>query len=131
DAQDDAKISAPFNYGAFDFQPLPNSPVFNASYWAVTPVIEFELADQELDLRNYPNPFSDYTNIELSLTEKSFVKIQVYNISGKMVSEIYNGDLYKGTHKFEFNADGMPNGLYFTKVLADNKSQTLKMLLNK
>lgn len=124
----DAKITDPFNSSAFDFQPMTGSPVFDASVWSTTPVIDFKVAKNLNSVRNYPNPFNGTTNIELKLRKSENVQIVIFNISGSVVSEIQNGRLYKGTYNFRFDANQLPKGLYFGKVIMGNEVQTLKMM---
>jgi hypothetical protein len=128
DNQNDAKITDPFNYNTFNFQPAEGSPVFNASYWVVTPVIDFRTIQENSIVKNYPNPFSGITNIELKIKRSSYVDIEIINISGAVVSQIQNGDLFEGTHQFRFDATNLPAGLYFGKVRIENEVKTLKMI---
>jgi len=106
---------------------MAGSPVFNASYWATTSALKIKAADSQINVINYPNPFNGTTNIELTLTNDAPVRIMVYNLSGILVSEIHNGELFKGTHRFRFDAQGLPKGLYFGRVIVDNQMKTLKM----
>ena len=126
-AGSDAKITDPFNPTNPNFQPMAGSPVFNASYWTTTSVLRIKATDSQINVINYPNPFNGTTNIELTLTSDAPVRIMVYNLSGALVSEIHNGELFKGTHRFRFDAQGLPKGLYFCKVIVDNQLKTLKM----
>ena len=123
----DVKITDPFNLSAPNFQPMAGSPVFSASYWATTSALKIKAADSQINVINYPNPFNGTTNIELTLTNDAPVRIMVYNLSGILVSEIHNGELFKGTHRFRFDAQGLPKGLYFGRVIVDNQMKTLKM----
>lgn len=81
--------------------------------------------------QNYPNPFNPTTNIEFSLTEKSFVKMIVFDITGKEVAELVNENLSAGTFRYEFNAENLPSGLYFYKLVTDKFSKTKRMILIK
>jgi flagellar hook assembly protein FlgD len=91
-------------------------------------VVDFTTVDESNLVRNYPNPFNGTTNIELKLKKSAYVTIEVINISGAIVSQIQNGDLYEGTHRFKFDASNLPSGLYFGKVRIGNEMQTLKMI---
>jgi hypothetical protein len=126
-AGSDAKITDPFNATKPNFQPMAGSPVFNASYWTTTSVQRIKAADSEINVLNYPNPFNGTTNIELILTDDVPVRIVVYNLSGTLVREIHNGELFKGTHRFRFDAQDLPKGLYLGRVIVDNQMKTLKM----
>ena len=127
-AGSDAKITDPFSETTPNFQPMAGSPVFNASYWAVTPVIDLQANSQDFSLTNYPNPFSGSTQIELSLSKPATVRLTVINMSGAVVREIYNGELYEGIHNFSFEAGMLPKGIYFGKISVNNAIKTLKMV---
>ncbi|MBK6282199.1 MAG: T9SS type A sorting domain-containing protein [Draconibacterium sp.] len=124
----DVKITDPFNLTEPNFQPMAGSPVYNASYWSTTPVIDFDVAANMNMVRNYPNPFKGKTNIEIHLRKSDNVRIVIFNISGAVVTEIQNGQLYEGTYDFIFDASQLPGGLYFGKVIMGNEVQTLKMM---
>lgn len=126
-ANEDAKIVNPFNYNTFNFQPMEDSPVLEASFWTTTPAVDYKDVNSTR-VKNYPNPFSGKTNIELQLKKNAYVQIEVVNISGSVVTVLQSGDLYEGTHKFVFDASGLPTGLYFGKVKIGNDAQTLKMI---
>lgn len=127
-AGSDAKITDPFNATQPNFQPMTGSPVFNASYWFTTPVIDVKTAVNNFSAASYPNPFNGSANIEIKLTEDATVNVVVFNLAGAVVSQVYNGELYKGTHRFRFEASELPKGMYFGKVMVGNQVQTLKMI---
>jgi hypothetical protein len=127
-AGSDAKITDPFNATKPNFQPMAGSPVFNASYWTTTSAKKIQIAANNFSLTSYPNPFNGSTNIELNLTNDALVSVMVFNLAGSLVSEIQNGELFKGTHRFRFDAQGLPKGLYFGKVIVGSETQTLKMV---
>jgi hypothetical protein len=124
----DAMITDPFNLGNPNFQPMPGSPVFNASYWMTTSSSQIKTVKKQFEVTNYPNPFNGSTNIELTLTKDAPVRILVFNLSGALVKEVYSGKLFRGTHQFNFNAGELPKGMYFGKVSVENEIHTLKMI---
>ncbi len=127
-AGSDAKITNPFSATEPNFQPMAGSPVFNASYWFTTPAIDVKTEVNNFSATSYPNPFNGSANIEIKLTEDATVNVVVFNLAGAVVSEIYNGELYKGTHRFRFEAGELPKGMYFGKVMVGNQVKTLKMI---
>ncbi len=121
------KTTYPLTITAPDFLPQEDSPIYNASYWAIptaTPIY----TEKAFSVTNYPNPFTGTTNIEVSLNKTASVRIVIYNMSGTVVSDTFNSDLYSGTYNFTFNASGLPSGMYFGKVIVGNEVTTLKML---
>ena len=124
----DAKITDPFKLGNPNFQPMAGSPVFNASYWVTTSARNISNVFAEGLVKNYPNPFTGATNIEITLEKETYVKVLVYSMTGAVVADLQNGDLYRGTHRFEFEGSNLPNGMYLTRVILGDVSQTIKMI---
>jgi len=87
--------------------------------------------------QNYPNPFNPSTNIEFLLPAASKVRIDIYNIIGQLVKQLYNGVQSAGTHSITFNASNLSSGVYFYSLTAlsnDGKSNyrsVRKMMLLK
>jgi hypothetical protein len=80
--------------------------------------------------QNYPNPFNPTTTIKYSVPFDSKVKIVVYNIAGEMIKELVNSVVAAGTHKVEFNLNGLnlSSGIYFYTIEANavDKSATFR-----
>lgn len=81
--------------------------------------------------QNYPNPFNPNTNIKFSVDKNTFVKLSVYDILGREISNLVNQDLNKGYYSIDFNASGLPSGVYFYKLSAGGVSFTKKMMIVK
>ena len=81
--------------------------------------------------QNYPNPFNPLTIIEFSLPENSLVQLQVYDISGKLVSELINDRLNAGIHSVIFNGAGLTSGIYFYSITAGDFVSVKKLMLLK
>jgi hypothetical protein len=124
----DAKIANPFSFTNPNFQPLAGSPVFNASYWVTTSARNISNAFADGLVKNYPNPFTGRTNIEVILEKETYVKVLVYSMTGAVVADLQNGELYRGTHRFEFDGANLPKGIYLTRVIMGDISQTIKMI---
>ncbi len=81
--------------------------------------------------QNYPNPFNPVTTIKYSLPLKSQVELVVYNTLGEKVKQLVNGEKEAGSHSVELNATGLPSGVYFYRLQANNFTQIRKMILLK
>jgi hypothetical protein len=81
--------------------------------------------------QNYPNPFNAVTTINYALPVAGNVRIQVYDIMGRVVATIEKGTVPAGYHKGTWNAQGMPSGLYFVRLSTNQFSETRKMMLLK
>jgi hypothetical protein len=80
---------------------------------------------------NYPNPFNPVTNIRIDLPKSSEVKLQLYNIEGKLIDNLVNGFLQAGVYVIPYDASSIPSGVYFYKLTAESYSQTRRMVLVK
>lgn len=81
--------------------------------------------------QNYPNPFNPQTKIKFALPKDEFVKITLFDISGREVSNIVNEKLSAGNYEADFNGSNMASGTYFYKIEAGNFVETKKMILLK
>jgi hypothetical protein len=80
--------------------------------------------DNEYLIQNYPNPFSDRTNIVFKVLTSDFVSVRLYNSLGVEVSTILNEFLDAGTYRIEFVNNGLPNGIYYYKLFTPGLSKT-------
>ncbi|RPI69471.1 MAG: T9SS C-terminal target domain-containing protein [Ignavibacteriales bacterium] len=81
--------------------------------------------------QNYPNPFNPKTSIEIELIQDSEIEIIIYSLDGREITKLFKGFLPKGQHKFDFDGEGLPSGIYLYKIAAPNFTQTKKMILTK
>ncbi len=72
--------------------------------------------------QNYPNPFNPTTQISFTLPQKSYVKLNVYNVLGKVVAELVNQKLDAGLYNYEFDASNLTSGVYFYAITALSES---------
>ena len=70
----------------------------------------------ELNVNNYPNPFSGKTTISYNLPEAGNVQIVVYNQIGQVVSTLMNEMKDAGSHTFDFNNSSLKPGVYQYRV---------------
>lgn len=80
---------------------------------------------------NYPNPFNPSTKIKFSIKEDSYVSLKVYDILGREIQTIVNENIPAGTYTFNFEAEGLPSGLYVYTLKTKNYFSSKKMLLTK
>ncbi len=73
--------------------------------------------------QNYPNPFSGITVIPYHLHTGATIKITIFNLSGKPVSFLKNGNELQGFYRTEWddldkNGNKVPTGIYFYRIEA-------------
>ncbi len=87
--------------------------------------------------QNYPNPFNPATIIKYNIPEQSSVQLNVINILGEVVAELFNEVQSEGNHTKLFNASNLSSGIYFavlnTTSITTGKvnSQKIKMVYMK
>jgi len=59
------------------------------------------------------------------------VKLSVYDISGRQVSDLVNGWRDAGVHNITFDASTLASGMYFYRIEAGEFSDVKKMVLVK
>ncbi len=78
---------------------------------------------------NYPNPFNATTRLRYGLPQRSFVRLDVYDVLGRRVARLTDGWTEAGYHELDFDARDLPSGLYFCQMRAVGFRQVHKMLL--
>lgn len=81
--------------------------------------------------QNYPNPFNSNTVIEFDLPKFSQIKLKVYDVTGRLIKEIFSGNLNSGSYKVNFNAENLSSGIYIYKLETEEVQLVKKMVLLK
>jgi len=79
----------------------------------------------------YPNPFNPTTTFSYELPEESYVKISVFDISGRLVETLIHQNQNAGIYNVQWNASSYPSGVYLYQIKAGNFNQVKKCLLVK
>ena len=79
----------------------------------------------------YPNPFNPSTSMTLKIPFAANVNVNVYNVSGQLVSNILNGYMDADSYDITWNANEMSSGVYFIKAKVAGITETQKVMLIK
>jgi len=79
--------------------------------------------------QNYPNPFNPETTIEFSVKEKCFVKLKVFDITGREVVTLVNANFEAGFYRVTFDARNLATGVYLYRINMKNFMAVKKMVL--
>lgn len=90
-----------------------------------------ELPDVITLSNNYPNPFNPSTTIPFSIPENSHVRLVVYDIQGRMVTELINESLSAGFYDIRVRATDWASGVYLYSLQTNSEIRTGKMILLK
>lgn len=81
--------------------------------------------------QNFPNPFNPATSIKYDIPFPAHVKLNVFDITGRIVAELVNLQMQAGRYEVKWNADNISSGIYFYSIRAGSFNKTYKMLLVK
>ena len=79
----------------------------------------------------YPNPFNPVTTISYQIAEPAYVKLSIYDISGRLIDILVNEQKNAGYFSIEWNAEDAGSGFYFYRIDAGNFSCVKKCLVIK
>ena len=90
-----------------------------------------DLPTQFILAGNYPNPFNPATTIRYALPQAEQVRLAVYDLLGREVALLVDGNMAAGEHAVVFEAAGLPSGTYLYRLEAGSFSQTRRFILLK
>lgn len=79
--------------------------------------------------QNYPNPFNGKTYVTVDLAENADLSLEVFNITGQLVSSQDYGHKTAGSSTLAINGEQLTPGIYFYTVKAGDKKLTRKMIV--
>ena len=82
-------------------------------------------------VKNYPNPFNPITTITVYFETNCNTSLQVFDMNGRLIDSLFDGEIDSGTHEFRWNGNSQPSGVYFIKLSSNDYNQTRKMVLLK
>ena len=80
---------------------------------------------------NYPNPFNPSTSIKYDVPRNTFVNLSVYDILGRLVTNLVSRDMTAGRYDVTWDAKNYASGTYIYKLEAGDFSDVKKMILVK
>ena len=98
-----------------------------------TPVsVEQESAIPTFGLaQNFPNPFNPTTNLGFRISDFGFVSLKVFDVLGREVTSLVEGQKGAGSYTVQWNASGLPSGIYLYRLQTRDHVATRKMILTK
>lgn len=92
------------------------------------------VAQEEMEVSSYPNPFSTSTNIQFNLREAAFVNLVFYNTSGVLVADLIHEEKPAGSHTATWdagNSTGVSPGMYIYQLKIGDEIKTGKLLFRR
>tara|TARA_B100000579_G_scaffold140683_1_gene114311 strand:- start:289 stop:1557 length:1269 start_codon:yes stop_codon:yes gene_type:complete len=79
----------------------------------------------------YPNPFNPNTNFDINIPEAGYLSVNIYDISGKLVTNITNDYYLPNNYSFNWNASKLSSGLYIINATLNNYTISYNITLLK
>lgn len=79
--------------------------------------------------QNYPNPFNQMTNIKYQITNKSFIILKIFDITGKEITTLINEEKQTGIYSVRFDSGILSSGIYFYQMIVDGKTIDVKKMV--
>jgi len=108
------------------------TPIEDTTEDKLPKVIEAVILPTELEVRVSPNPSSGQITLTYTLESAMAVKIELFDITGKMVKTLSNeGKQYAGKYNVSYNISDLPNGIYMATLTTEENKVTSKIILTR
>ena len=94
----------------------------------LTAIEESQIANSNLQIMCYPNPFSDELTITWNLPGSAYTKIEIWNSTGEKIKELFSKLLSEGKHVYNWKLNDLPSGIYFIRLQIGNEIITKKII---
>lgn len=122
-------IPGTYNYKCTPHESMGMTGIINAQPNSIN---QIESVVNSFELKqNYPNPFNPVTKINFSIPKSGFVKINIYDETGKLIKSIVNETLNQGLYSVDFDGSNLSSGIYFYKMETTDFTDIKKMVLLK
>ncbi|MGB3541348.1 DUF4331 family protein, partial [Rubrivirga sp.] len=74
----------------------------------------------------FPNPTSGASTIRFQLSEAAPVRVDVYDVQGRLVETVTNRDYTSGTHELSWDGSRLASGTYIYRLMVDGELITAK-----
>ena len=125
------KVRAYNTVGVFsDYTPVVSIPI----WILVKPALESAASEAPKEYHlahNIPNPFNPVTRIEFALPEAGLTRLIIYDLRGREVAKLVDGELSAGIHNLTWDASKAASGIYIYRLTSGSFVATKKMVLLK
>jgi chitodextrinase len=102
------------------FDPIPVS-------WSLNPIVPSPTAIGE----PFPNPSGGRFELPLTLARSGSVRVAVYDLSGRILRVLHQGDEDAGPHSYAWDGPAAASGIYLLRVETEERAYTRKITVRK
>jgi len=81
--------------------------------------------------RPFPNPYNAQLTIPIYVAGKASLKVEAFDVLGRKVDQIFDGNVQPGEIKLLWDSEGLPSGIYFIRASTGTESAAVKAMLLK
>ncbi len=83
-----------------------------------------------LNFNVYPNPADENTIINFSLLTKEKTSLKIYDVVGRQVADVFNGELNPGDHQYSVSENSrLSSGVYFVNLMVGGQQFSRKLIV--
>jgi len=90
---------------------------------------EFKIQNSEFKIHNYPNPTRGISYFLFLISQYQYVTVNIYDVHGREGAIVLDKKMPAGEHVVSCNLSGLPEGIYFVRVMAGQEAVSGKVLL--
>jgi nitrous oxidase accessory protein NosD len=121
----------PTQTGLFSPDGLKYNFEFNQVPTSIIETTDQQTPEQLTLHQNFPNPFNPTTTISYEIPHADYVKLVVYDVNGRVVSTLVDGQQSAGTYQIVFNARELSSGVYIIRLITTEGQKHRTMTLIK
>ncbi len=87
-----------------------------------------ENSNFDFSVTTYPNPFDKFISISYNLPNSEIVKIELFNVLGSKISDLFNEYQNSGSNNLEFDGSSLSSGFYLLKIKSGDFIQTVNIV---
>ena len=90
--------------------------------------IHREIPEHGFSIHLAPNPAESFQQVVITTEKPENMTIQLFDLSGRLVRDVFSGEVEAGEQSFTVDLTGLKSGTYVCKVLTDNNMYHLKAI---
>ncbi len=107
--------------------PVGSQGWLEAQNWAIWAKVSYDWNVGINDVNNNltlvslsPNPAQNFVRANIELAKPSVVTATLSDVTGRVISNLYNGNMNSGKNNININTSDIAAGVYFVNIAADN-----------